>query len=238
MRGGDGPRGKALAWNQKAPDAGSGSGSGSGDGSGSGSGSGATPAAVPVAVRNGPHHAPIDDPDKVGMEIAITLTSSTGKDEDMKSILDSEKVSDSKGHTGSYKSMPTIVSDPTNTSGFMPGFPVPDDRHGTDRDLVIDRADNHGGDGQFDFDQLDIFKPNAAGTSKAIPHSGYTIRRTITTGAAKSIVLRTEKFPSAVTVAGFSSEAGPSAAQHDDVTVRAATRAPATGAGSGSGSGH
>lgn len=171
------------------------------------------------------------------MEIAITLTSSTGKDEDMKSILDSEKVSDSKGHTGSYKSMPTIVSDPSNTSSFMPGFPVPDDRHGTDRDLVIDRADNHGGDGQFDFDQLDIFKPNAAGTAKAIPHSGYTIRRTITTGAGKSIVLRTAKFPSAVTVGSFSSESGPSSAKHDDVTVRAATRAPTKGAGSGRGSG-
>jgi hypothetical protein len=225
MRGGEGPKGQALAWNQRGASA------------GSGSGSGATVAATPVAVRNGPHHTPIDEPDQVGMAIGITLTSSTGTDADMRSILDSEKVSDSKGHTGSCRSMPTIVSDPTNTSSFMPGFPIPDDQHGTGRALVINRADNHGGDGQFDFDQLDIFKANASGASQAIPHSGYTVRRTIKTGTGGSIVLRTEKFANACTVGSFSSEAGPSATQHCDVTVRAATAPPGRGTGSGSGSG-
>lgn len=214
-RGGSDAKKNPLAWNQKA-DAGS--------GSGSGSGSGAAPAATPVAVRNGPHHAPVDEPDKVGMEIAITLTSSSGKDEDMKNILDSEQVSDSKGHTGCFKDMPTIVSDTSNTSGFMPGFPIPDDEHGTSRDTMVDRSDNHGGNGKFDFDQLDIWKVKAGDKPQAIPSSGYTIHRTITTGAGKSIVLRTEKAPAAVKVGGFSSDAGPSAAQHDDVVVREKTK--------------
>jgi hypothetical protein len=233
-RGGPEAKGKPLAWNQRA-DAGAGSGSGSGGGSGSGSG--VAPAATPVAVRNGPHHAPfdifVDHDERVGMEIAITLTSSTGKDEDMESILDSEQVSDPKGQTGSFIGMP---KDQTTTK-WMKGYPIPDDEHGISRDVVIDRADDHGGDGKYDIDQLDIFKRKDGDAPQVIPHSGYTVRRTITTGAGKSIVLRTEKFPNACSVNGFSSEKGPSPAQHDDVTVRAAAHGSGSGSGSGGGSG-
>jgi len=183
-----------------------------------GGGSAAPSAPVPVALRNGPAHSPIDNATQAGMAIAITMTSSTGVDADMAAVQDSEQVSASFDHTGSYSHQPSARS---NNSGFMPGHPIPDDRHTESKATIIDNADNHGGNGSMERDQLDIFTAPAAGitTATAVPHSGYLIRRIITlTGT--SISFRLHKGPKKVTVNGFSSDAGPSAAQFDDVTVR------------------
>jgi hypothetical protein len=175
---------------------------------------------LPVAVRNGPFHAPIDTLDDAGIEIAITLTSSSGVDADMASVQDSEQVSLSHGHTGSFSGMPPL---PSMQSGFMAGFPIPNDQHTMPRDDIIDRADNHGGNGQFDKDQLDIFTAPASGVTSptAIPASGYRIRRSIRTGPGTKIVWRTEKSPNACTVDGFTTTAGPSPTQADEVVIRA-----------------
>lgn len=174
-------------------------------------------AATPVAVRNGPSHAPIDTATTAGMSIAITITSSSGVDSDMSAIQDSEQVSLSYGHTGCFTGMAAL---PSNQSGFMPGYPIPDDQHGTPKSLVIDRADNHGGDGQFDKNQLDIYTGAGVTTATAIPASGYRIRRIIKTGPGTKIVLRTEKSPNACSVNGYTTTAGPSPTQADEVTVR------------------
>ncbi len=175
---------------------------------------------APVAVRNGPFHAPIDTAAAVGMEIAITLTSSTGVDADMASVEDSEQVGLSFNHTGSFTGLPPL---PSNQSGFMPGHPIPNDRHTLTRSLIVDRADHHGGNGSFEKQQLDIFKAPACGvtTPQAIPKSGYIIKRIITTGPGTKITFRTEKRAAACTVNGFSTGAGPSGTQADDVIVRA-----------------
>jgi hypothetical protein len=177
------------------------------------------PCPLPIDVRNGPFHRPIDEPARVGMEIAITISSSTGVDADMATILDSEQVGLSFNHTGSFAGMPPL---PSNQSGFMPGFPIPNDRHALSRRLIIDRADNHGGKGSFDKHQLDIFTAPACGipAPQAIPDSGYQITRIITVGPGTRITFRTEKSPAACSVNGFSTTAGPSPTQGDDVIVR------------------
>lgn len=172
----------------------------------------------PTAVRNGPFHAPIDTADTAGMEIAIALTSSTGVDADMATIQDSEQVGLSTNHTGSFVGMAAL---PSNQSGFMAGHPIPNDRHTTPKDLVLDRADNHGGDGSFEKDQLDIFKAAGSTTSVVIPSSGYRIKRSVKTGPGTKVVLRTEKSAHACTVNGFTTTAGPSPTQAEEVVVRA-----------------
>jgi hypothetical protein len=177
------------------------------------------PCPLPINVRNGPFHRPINEPSAVGMEIAITLSSSTGRDPDMATIQDSEQVSLSSNHAGSFVGLPPL---PSSTSGFMPGFPIPNDRHTTPRFMIIDRADNHGGSGSFEKHQLDIFKAPACGVStpQTIPASGYLIKRLIVAGPGTRIVFRTEKSPVSCTVNGFSTTAGPSPRQGDDVVVR------------------
>ncbi len=186
----------------------------------SGGGGAAAARPTPVAVRNGPTHAPIDSGDRVGMAIAITITSSTGVDADMAGIEDSEQVGLSYNHTGSCATLPPL---PSNQSGFMPGHPIPDDQHGWSRAAVLDRADNHGGTGSFEKQQLDIWKDPTGGvtTPVAIPSSGYIIKRIITKLAGTKVMFRTEKRPAAVTVNGYSTTAGPSATQGDDVEARA-----------------
>jgi hypothetical protein len=183
------------------------------------------PTPTPVAVRNGPAHAPIDEPARAGMSIAITVTSSSGVDADMARIQDSEQVAMSSNHTGCWAGVPPMAS---NNSGFMAGYPIPDDQHAWGKAQIIDRADNHGGNGSFEKQQLDIYTDAAAGVTAptAIPASGYIIKR-ITTVNGTGITLRTEKRPAAVTVKGFSTTAGPSPTQAEDVVVRA----PSAGAG-------
>jgi hypothetical protein len=88
--------------------------------------------------------------------------------------------------------------------------------------MIIDRADNHGGDGSFNRHQLDIFTAPACGipAPQAIPASGYLITRVITVGPGTQISFRVEKSPAACTVNGFSTTPGPSPTQGDDVIVR------------------
>ena len=174
---------------------------------------------TPINVRNGPSHAPINSGDRVGMSIAIAITSSSGRDADMAAIQDSEQVGLSYNHTGSLSGVAPL---PSSQSGFMAGHPIPDDQHAWSKSTIINLADNHGGDGSFEKQQLDIYKDPAGGvtTPVPIPASGYIIKRIITkTGNA--ISFRTEKRASAVTVNGHSTSAGPSPTQGEDVEVRA-----------------
>lgn len=180
-------------------------------------------AATPIAVRNGPGHVPIDTTDAAGMAIDITLTSSSGVDADMAAILDSEQVGTSVNHTGSYTKEPSRRS---SNSGYMTGHPIPADRHSESKAEIIRIADANGGAGSYEREQLDTWKPNASGTAAAIPASGYFIRRLIIV-AGTGIRLRTEKGPRAVTVNGFTTTAGPSALQFEEVEVRAPAPAPA-----------
>jgi len=190
-----------------------------------GAGSAAPAAATPIAVRNGPGHVPIDTAEAAGMAIDITLTSSTGVDADMAAILDSEQVGSSVNHTGSYTKEPSRRS---SNSGYMAGHPIPADRHSESKAEIIRIADANGGAGSYEREQLDTWKPNAAGAEAAIPASGYFIRRVIVV-AGTGIRLRTEKGPRAVTVNGFTTTAGPSALQFEEVEVRAPAPAPRPG---------
>jgi hypothetical protein len=175
--------------------------------------------AIPIAVRNGPGHTPIDEDDVAGMSIDITLTSSSGNDNDMANVQDSEQVSKSLNHTGSYKSIPEANS---NNSGYMPGYPIPADQHTEPKDRIIDLADNHDGNGSMERQQLDSFKAEAAGIGeRVIPHSGYVIRRSIAK-TGNQIKFTLEKCPQACSVNGFSTEAGPSPRQSEEVVVRPA----------------
>jgi hypothetical protein len=199
-----------------------------GDGGDGGDGGGAIPASAappaparpkPINVRNGPSHAPIDSGDRVGMSIAITISSSSGVDGDMAGIQDSEKVGLSENHTGSMVGMAPL---PSSQSGFMAGFPIPDDQHGWSKAAVIDRFDNNGGAGSFEKEQLDVFTDTAGGvtTPTAIPSSGYIIKREFSSTGGTAISLKTSKSAADVSVGGFSSSAGPSATQSDTVVVR------------------
>ena len=184
---------------------------------------GGAPAAAParpspINVRNGPTHAPINSGDRVGMSIAITISSSSGRDADMAAIQDSEQVGLSYNHTGCMSGQAPL---PSSQSGFMAGHPIPDDQHGWSKATIIDLADNHGGSGSFEKKQLDIYTDAAGGVTSAIaiPASGYIIKRIITkTGT--SISFRTEKRAAGVTVNSYTTTAGPSPTQGDTVQIR------------------
>jgi hypothetical protein len=198
-----------------------GAGIGAALGGGGGGGGGGDPAVpTPIAVRNGPTHTPIDEPDRIGMAIAITVTSSTGNDADMARIQDSEQVGTSMNHTGSATSMAPMRS---SNSGFMPGYPIPADQHASPRARILDLADNHGGNGSYEREQLDIYTDAAAGvtTPVAIPSSGYIVKRIITKGPGTRVTFRVEKRPARVSVNGYTSDAGPSPTQGDTVIARA-----------------
>lgn len=172
----------------------------------------------PVNVRNGPSHAPIDSGDSVGMSIAITITSSSGVDADMAAIQDSEEVGLSENHSGSMAGVAPMAS---HNSGFMAGFPIPDDQHAWSKAFLLDRFDNHGGAGSFEKEQLDVFTDAAGGVTAAtaIPASGYIIKREISASGA-SVVLKTSKRAAAASANGFSSSAGPSPTQSETVVLR------------------
>lgn len=173
----------------------------------------------PIAVLNGPFHAPIDTPDFVGMEIAITVRY-TGSQADLANVQDSEQVDTlSFAHTGSFSSIPPLRS---GTSRFMPATKIPNDQHAASRKLVLDVADNHGGSGSVSKRQLDIYADPRHGVvaPMVIPNSGYLIRRSIIAGPGTRVSLLTEKEPTACTVGSFTTDAGPSPRQSDEVVVR------------------
>ncbi len=70
-------------------------------------------------------------------------------------------------------------------------------------------------------EQLDTFTAAACGVTAptAIPNSGYLIKRSIKVTGTQ-VKFRLEKSPKRVTVKGFTSDAGPSPTQFEDVIVR------------------
>ena len=73
----------------------------------------------------------------------------------------------------------------------------------------------------MDRHQLDSFTAPGCGITspQAIPHSGYLIRRTIAVSGTE-IKFRVTKSPAACTVNGFTTAAGTSPTQSDEVVVR------------------
>ncbi|MFN2624141.1 MAG: hypothetical protein ABR611_14990 [Chthoniobacterales bacterium] len=173
----------------------------------------------PIALLNGPFHAPVDEPDEVGMEIQIRVQMSGGNDAVRAAVEDSEKVGLSFNHSGSLVPVAPIAS---TQSGFMSAANIPNDRHVLPRRQVIAFVDAHPGNGSFAKHQLDIYNHAryAIFNPIAIPNSGYKITRTITSGPGTRIGLRVDKTPEACTVDNFSTTAGPSPAQDDEVIVR------------------
>jgi hypothetical protein len=173
----------------------------------------------PVAVLNGPFHAPIDEPTLVGMEIEVSVKSSTGDNADMACVQDCEKVGASFDHTGSLTTMSTITS---RQSPFMSAVKLPNDRHSLGRSQIIDHVEKHPGDGSYSAYQLDVYQQPSYGIFDpiVIPNSGYKITRTITQGSECQRNFRVDKTPEACTVDGFSTTAGPSPAYFDEVLVR------------------
>ena len=172
----------------------------------------------PIAVLNGPSHAPIDTAATAGMEIQITVRMSSN-DAELPFVQDSEVVGTSFDHTGSCATLPSFAS---SNSTFMPAANIPNDRHQSARALIIDRADNYGGSGSYARHQLDIYNHARYGifNAIAIPNSGYRITRSIIAGPGTRLRFRVDKTPEACTVRGFSTTAGPSPAQHDEVVIR------------------
>jgi hypothetical protein len=173
----------------------------------------------PIAVLNGPFHAPIAEPDTVGMEIAITVRMSGGDAGDLASAQDSEQVSLSFDHTGSFAGTPAR---PTSQSGFMSAANIPNDRHGSSRAEMIGIADAGGGAGSYAKHQLDIYTHARYGIINpiVIPNSGYRLTRSIVAGAGTELRFRVDKQPEACTVNGFTTDAGSSPAQSDEVQLR------------------
>jgi hypothetical protein len=173
----------------------------------------------PIAVLNGPFHAPIDTAAAAGMEIQISVVMSSNNAE-LPFVQDSEVVSTSFDHTGSAVSMAPFTS---SNSTFMSAANIPNDRHTSGRARIIDLADNHGGSGSYSRRQLDIYNHARYGIFNplAIPNSGYKLTRSIIAGPGTSVRFRVDKTPEACTVGNFSTDAGPSPAQHDEVVVRA-----------------
>jgi hypothetical protein len=156
------------------------------------------------------------------MLIDIKIKSDSGTDGDLDEVMDSEVVSLSLNHTGSVVGLAPF---PSSTSSFQQATMVPPDNHTLNKAFIIDRFDNHGGNGGFDKHQLDIFYCKRCGMVEAdavvIPNSGYLIARTFFgVGAAGRIDLKTEKSALGVTVSGYTTAAGPSPTYSETVTIR------------------
>jgi hypothetical protein len=152
------------------------------------------------------------------MEIQISVVMSSNNAE-LPFVQDSEVVSTSFDHIGSCTSIPPFTS---SNSEFMPAFNIPNDRHTSGKARIIDIADNHGGSGSYSRNQLDIYNHARYGIFNplAIPNSGYKITRSIIAGPGTRLRFRVDKTPQACTIGNYSTAAGPSPAQHDEVVVR------------------
>jgi hypothetical protein len=133
-------------------------------------------------------------------------------------VLDSELVGASIDHTGSMASRPSARS---NNSGFMPADSIPDDRHGSGVADHLSYFDNHGGDGSYARQQMDLFKIPSLGinTPQDMPNSGYRIKREVKRDgtSVKGIVTKTAE---AVSIDGHTSTPGLTAKREATITLR------------------
>jgi hypothetical protein len=180
-----------------------------------------TPCVFPVGVLNGPRHEALNTDTHAGMVIAITVLPSTGRPSDIQAVLASEQVSQSFDHTGSLADVGPIS--PT-TSGLAPVHSFDADTHALQKEFVLDRAVNHGGNGSLSLHQLDVFVHPFCGVTapSVIPESGHRIDMIITRGAGGSVSLTVRKSAEACTVNGFTSQAGPSLTHSETVLVQSA----------------
>ncbi|CAN5791139.1 hypothetical protein BH11BAC3_BH11BAC3_18190 [soil metagenome] len=183
--------------------------------SGSGCGTTAAPAACTASatgVSLGASNA-FNDGTSHGLITPITVRGT-----DLADVQDSEQVSASVDHTGSFSGMASVVS---NTSGFMAADNIPPDRHLDGNSHTLNRFDNNGGDGTWAFLQLDIIKIPSCGISTAVamPNSGYRIKREVKAvgTSVKGIVTKTAE---AVSVNGFTASAGLTVSKKAEVVLR------------------
>jgi hypothetical protein len=177
--------------------------------------------AHPYAVQNGPGHTPYNTIDQAGMDIDIVIKSDSGTNSDLNQVMDDEVVSASYSHTGSLFTTAAITG---YTTDFQIASTVAGDTHATGKAYIIDKFDNHGGAGSWRKGQLDRFYCNRCGMveagAKVITTSGYEVLREILAPGGAKIDFQVTKSAKSVSVGGYSSGAGPSATQHDKVTVR------------------
>jgi hypothetical protein len=133
-------------------------------------------------------------------------------------VQDSELVSASLDHHGSFSAIPSTVG---NTSGFMAANNIPPDRHLGGNAWTLNTFDSHGGDGDLSFLQMDLFKiPKCnINTAQDMPNSGYRIKRTVKTEGTKVVGIVT-KTAEAVSIGGHSSTPGLTAKKEAKVTLR------------------
>ncbi len=133
-------------------------------------------------------------------------------------VLDSELVSPSVDHHGSFATIPSVVS---GTSGFMPANSIPPDRHLANNAWTLSVFDGHGGDGDLSFLQMDLFTIPTCGinTPQDMPNSGYRIKRTVKQEGTKVVGI-VEKTAEAVTIGSHSSTPGLTAKKEAKVTLR------------------
>lgn len=133
-------------------------------------------------------------------------------------VMDSELVGASIDHTGSFASRPSAKS---NNSGFMKADKIPDDHHSSGIADHLKYFDNHGGDGSYSRLQMDLYKiPSVSGeTIKAIPSSGYRIKRSVKKVGEK-VVGTVTKTPEACTIDSYTTTEGLGPSATADVTIR------------------
>ena len=172
--------------------------------------------AVPTMVRNGGAEA-YQDGAHVGMKVAIEIVSSTGAPDDLADVMTTEVVSWSHDHTGIFVGLASFEATERQRRK-TPGNRTKGDVHYVDyANVDFARCFKNAGDGAqgtYKVSQLDIYTA-ATGEDVAIPASGYVIKRTFTVHHVDgAIILELEqtKKPKRVTVNGFTSGAGPSAA--------------------------
>ncbi len=181
--------------------------------------------AHPVAVQDGPGNGLINSGGVAGMWIQIVIKSDSGTDADLNQVQDTELVSISYNHTGSFLAVPPGSS---WNSGYMPAVNVPDDHHTypvNGPDGILDLCDNHGGNGSSTVNQMDAFYCQRCGMTQAsataIPNSGYHNTFTIIQGTGTQVKFRVDQTRNAVTLMGFSTSSGSAAADYSQtVPVR------------------
>jgi len=171
--------------------------------------------AFPISVQSNAHR-PINNPSKAGMQTDILVKSDSGTDGDLDKVLESENVSLSYGAFGSAEDGMLV-----GTSGYQDATAIPPDNYDILKNYVIDRYDNHGGDGRFYLDQLDSFIDlRSNDPAVATPNSGYKITFYWYHTDSGHINLTVTKAKNACSVGGFSSAAGPSNSAQDTVQIR------------------
>ncbi len=173
--------------------------------------------AHPCAVRNGPHCIPyFIDPasladGKVGMEVRIVIASDSGSLADLDLVFEDEVVLETHSRSASMNGQP--IWNVQAQKALQPVAQVDLDWHSVNvfslRGML--QAHLHGRHGAWSQDQFDEFCCDrcAMHAAAVIPNSGDRITRLVEFDAANTLWLTVRKFGQACTIAGRTSQPGP-----------------------------